>query len=788
MIELNLKKYLLTLIAFAISSFAFSQYHIKGLVFTENNEPLVSGNVLAYDIADSSFITGSLIVDGVFDLSLNKEQYVILKIRSLETADYYQNVSNLDGNNLIDLGKISLKESEDLKTVEVVAYVPLYEVEGTITKVNVQKTILAESLTPLDILKRSPGVVVKDDVITIIGRGSAVIYTDGQAVTVDQFNMIPVDQIIRIEIIKDPSSKYGSEARAIINVITKNYYREGTQVNIRQSVLLPTFLSSTSVGINFERKKWLLQAGYSATIGNTWSTRDRSTARAGAYQTELSLLEESAIQRHNVSFGTSYKLDSVSTITLEYQGSLTKVGVDINSTNKVTAAQLTEYNAYNEGVINLTNNSLIGNYKKKLDTIGSSLFIGAQYSGYSLGLEEKISEDISIDEVALGNKQRRIESNNWINLFSAQVDYEKVFNPLFSISAGTRYSNSINKGDLQMNNLVGSELLTVPNYSSTTEFQEHLFAAYSEANRQVGTFNFRAGLRFERTMAQGITTQENQTSLNRTYNWFIPSLLVSKKVNEFIGLNLSYNVYTGRPSYNELDPKVFYIDSLTSKQGNPLLLPQLDHSVKLAVNVGPLQLDATYYRSINAFKDITKEGLGGENSIVLFRENVDANRFYASATLPFQNKFATAYLNYSVNFDKVIGEYGDFSSIDLKPYHYVYLYAQLKVKRLVKVELIANYFSGRYDGIYHDSENYSVSIGLSKTFINDRLKCSILANDIFFTKRDAGTYYIGDYSVSYLDKSYTKNIRFSLSFNFGKLKERNYQSIDVGNDEKERIN
>ncbi len=788
MIESNLKKYLLTLIAFVICSFAFSQYHIKGRVFTENNEVLVSGNVLAYNIADSSFITGGIIVDGEFDLSPIKEQHILLKIKSLETADYYQNVSNLDGSTLIDLGKISLKKSEDLNTVEVIAYVPLYEVDGTVTKVNVQKTILAESITPLDILKRSPGILIKDDVITVIGRGNAIIYTDGQAVTIDQFNMIPVDQIIRIEIIKDPSSKYGSEARAIINVITKNYYREGTQVNIRQSVLLPTFLSSSSIGINFERKKWLLQAGYSATIGNTWSTINRSTERTGAYETELSLLEESAIQRHNANFGMSYKLDSTSAVTFEYQGSLTKVGVDINSMNRVTAAQLTTYDAFNEGAVNVTNNSLIGNYKKKLDTIGSTLFIGAQYSGYSLGLEEKISEDIFIDKIAVGNKQRRIESNNWINLFSGQVDYEKIFNPLFSISAGTRYSNSINKGDLQMNNLIGSELLIVPNYSSTTKFKEHLFAAYCEANKQVGTFNFRAGLRFERTIAQGITTQENQMSLNRTYNWFIPSLLISKKVNKFIGLNLSYNVYTGRPSYNELDPKVFYIDSLTSKQGNPLLLPQLDHSVKLAVNIGSLQLDATFYRSINAFKDITKEGLGGENSVVLFRENVDANRFYASATLPFQNKFATAYLNYSLNFDKVIGEYGDFSSIDLKPYHYIYLYGQVKVKRIVNIELIANYFSGRYDGIYHDLNSYSVSIGVSKTFLNDQLKCSILANDIFFTEREAGTYYIGDYSVSYLDKSYTKNIRFSLSFSFGKLKERSYQSIDVGNDEKERIN
>ena len=419
--------------------------------------------------------------------------------------------------------------------------------------------------------------------------------------------------------------------------------------------------------------------------------------------------------------------------------------------------------------------------------MGSSLFFGAQYSGYTLALEEQISEDISIDNISIGNKQRNIVSNNWIHLVSVQIDHQYFISSALSISSGIRYSNSTNKGDLNMLNQVEDELVFVPNYSSTTAFTEQLFAAYTELNLKAGSFDFRTGLRFERTDADGLTTQKDQTSLSRTYNWFIPSILISKQMNQYIGVNLSYNINTGRPSYNDLDPKVFYVDSLTSKQGNPLLLPQLDHSVKLAINLGQLQLDATYYRSVNAFKNITKEGLGGINSVVLYRENVDADRFYMSATMPFQKKFLTAYFNYAINWDKIIGEYGDFSSIDLKPNHYFYLYTQIKVKRIVNIEFIGNYFSGRFDGIYEDFNSYSLSIGLSRTFLKDQLKCSILANDIFFSERNAGTYYIGAYSVSYLDKSYSQYIRFSINFSFGKLKEQNYQSVDVGSDEKRRI-
>ncbi|MFT5601648.1 MAG: hypothetical protein ACI9N1_001895 [Flavobacteriales bacterium] len=787
MIKMNIIKSILVMAGVTLGSHIHSQYSIIGQVYTDNDEILVTGNVLSYRAIDSSFITGGTILNGIFELYQIEEEQIILKIKSLETIDLYINVTHSDSSSIIDLGRINVPTSMQLGEVEITGYIPLYELDGTTTKVNVEKTILGESVTPMEILKKSPGIIVKDDAISLIGRGNAIIYADGQQISSDQFNMIPVNQIIKIEIIKDPSAKYGSEAGAVINVITKNYYREGAQLNIRQSFLIPTLLSSTSIGLNFEKKKWLIQANYSGTIGNTWNTVIRNTERSGAYRTELNLEEESIIQKHNGSLGVSYKIDSNSTITFEYQGSIADIGVQVNSQNKVFSNQYTEYDAFNTGTVDLRNNSVIGNYKKSIDTLGSGFFIGMQYAGYYLGLEERISEDINIDNIPNGNKRRNIESNNTINLLSGQLDYQKFFTTTLSLSAGVRYSNSINTGDLSMNNLIGDELVFVPSYSSSTQFREHLIAGYGEINQKVGTFGIRAGLRFERTIAEGLTTQENQMSLSRTYNWFIPSILISKQLNEYVSLNLSYNINTGRPSYNDLDPKVFYIDSLTSKQGNPLLLPQLDHSIKLAANLGMLQLDATFYKSINAFKNITREGLGGVNSIVLFKENVNADRFYVSATLPYQNKIMSAYFNYSLNLDKVTGSQSDFSNIDLKPNHYFYFFAQLKVKKVVNIEFIGNYFSGRYDGIYRDQNSYGISIGLSKSFLNDQLKCSILANDIFFSERDAGTYYIGEYSVTYLDKSYTQYLRFSLNYSFGKLKERNYQSVDVGSDEKQRV-
>ncbi len=192
----------------------------------------------------------------------------------------------------------------------------------------------------------------------------------------------------------------------------------------------------------------------------------------------------------------------------------------------------------------------------------------------------------------------------------------------------------------------------------------------------------------------------------------------------------------GRPSYNDLDPKVIYIDSLTSKQGNPLLLTQRDHSITAALNLGPLRFDATYYHSFNAFKNVVKEGLTGDNSITLYRENTQADRLYATATLPIGNKKnINNYIYYLVGWDKILGEQANFGQIDLAPTHYVYLYSSIKFKDYFSLELIANYSSGRYDGIYNDISTYTVSAGMSKSFFNHNLTCSVFANDIFFSQR-----------------------------------------------------
>lgn len=768
---------------------AYSQnaYVLDGEILDSTGVPLEFGNLYIYNSSDSSIIEGTLITDGGFVSPVIKEPSVYIKITSFGYTDYFKSVNNVENADTVSIGTIYLVSDLTLGPVTVVGEIPIFENDGTTTIINVEKTILSASITPLEILKKSPGIMVNGSSVTVLGKGNAAIFLNGQKITVDQLNSIPVDLIVKFEIIRNPTARYDGDVAAVIKVITKNYHQEGTNISLRQSVTYPPFMSNSAFGVNFKKKKLSLNFNYGFTTGEKWNTRLQSTERTGLYTTNLDVLETTKIGSHIVSGGIGYELDSNQTITFGYSGAFNAIGIDVLSKNTITATQVSRYDVSNIGLINIQNNNFVANYTRSFDTLGSNLFVGAQYTMSGFGMYDSITEDITTDTIFLGRNRRRINAKNSFNIFSSQVDFEKHTSAKTSFAGGLKYSNAQTLGNFEMDNFSDNTWVGNPLFSSTTKFDENIYAAYSEFKTSWKSLKILVGLRYEHTDAKGTTTQQGQLSLDRSYNWLLPSVILSKNVHKKIKLTLSYTTSIGRPSYSDLDPKVFYIDSLTSKQGNPLLLPQRDHAIAAALNVGPMKLDVTYYRSINAFKDIVREGLTGDNSVTLYKENVDADRLYCTIGIPLKNKVSTTYIYYLIGWDKVIGDYGDFTTFNLAPSHYVYVYNQIKVKKLFNIEVTGSYSSGRFDGIYKDISTYDLSIGVSRTFFKKKLKCQLLANDVFFTQRTAGTYYIGDYSVNYLMKKSSRYLRLSLNYKFGRLKRDQNQLIEVGTDEQDRV-
>ena len=73
-----------------------------------------------------------------------------------------------------------------------------------------------------------------------------------------------------------------------------------------------------------------------------------------------------------------------------------------------------------------------------------------------------------------------------------------------------------------------------------------------------------------------------------------------------------------------------------------------------------------------------------------------------------------------------------------------------------------------------------------KELLNGKLKVNLDFNDIFHETRYDGQYTLGLTDIVYYNTMNTNNVRFSLTYNFGRLKKHNFSNKNVGEEETQR--
>ena len=117
--------------------------------------------------------------------------------------------------------------AELLNEVKIVAQKPFIEQEIDRTIVNVENSIVSAGATALEVLERSPGVVVdqQNDRLQLRGKAGVIVQIDGKQTYLSQTELMnllrntPSDNIEKIELITNPSAKYDAAGNSgIINI------------------------------------------------------------------------------------------------------------------------------------------------------------------------------------------------------------------------------------------------------------------------------------------------------------------------------------------------------------------------------------------------------------------------------------------------------------------------------------------------------------------------------------------------------------------------------------------
>lgn len=268
---------------------------------------------------------------------------------------------------------------------------------------------------------------------------------------------------------------------------------------------------------------------------------------------------------------------------------------------------------------------------------------------------------------------------------------------------------------------------------------------------------------------------------------FFPSLSLNYSLSKDLETNFSYAMKISRPTFQDLNPAIEYIDSLTYFQGNPELIPEIRHSATIKLVYRKMaSLGISYTRKNNLLAWYALQDPSNPTLTQVTQKNIDKSDILSvDAMLPYQNKRISCYLStgliYTISNDETSGV------TNLKrPMWYAYSGFDLSLPYGIKFNTNIRYFTKGIENIFYFDPVFRMDIGIRKAFLNDKLIANIMWNDIFKTD-DMNTYttinnrYIG-YNY-YFDRS---NISFSLSYRFNTKKSK-YQSRSSISAENQRI-
>jgi Outer membrane protein beta-barrel family len=769
---------------------------ISGKVVNASNERL-SGNVLVLSARDSAFIKGASFVDTAFLLTNINRPEVLLRISSLSFSDTVIRVV-YSGQSNVDLGAIMMRlNKKDAGTVTVIGKLPLvkYTTNGTF-EVNVANTVLSASSSVTEILSKSPNVIENNGQLSVFGKGEALIYLNGKQITSERLSSIPVSRIVKIEIIPNPSAKYDAEGKAVINIITKTKTEEGIMGTASQQVTYSDFAGTNTqsfLDLSYVNGKFSVVGNYSLLLGKNREFLHTTRTRPAASEYLKSDLTTDWRRRFNnysnYGLGVQYNVNSKSNISLAYSGYLENLGGYIGSKNAIiTNIDNSLYTSNIDKDDIKTNNSLTLNYNRTLDSLGSVLFVGTQYSHYNSDIGDFITENRTVNGVD-GIRQLKNNVDHNIYVSSTQGDFTKVFKGNKKLDAGAKFSyvNTESATNFYIAENGGVFILD-NNLSNNFKYTEKISAAYLSYSGAINKVNFGIGVRGEWTDYELNTSVSGGKALADNYFNLFPNLQLSTTVSKTVRLRFAYVSRISRPRYQALNPFVIYQDPFTTIEGNPNLIPEKTHAFEIGANYQKYDFRVGYNYTVDPIDAAALRGTS-PNSYVLKAINLDkGHSYFASLARTISLKWWTSVNTVNLSYNKLIDSKYNFGFVTPQPQIYLYSSNTFNVKDLFKIQLLAWYWGRKKYGLYDDFNRYLLTMGIEKDFLKNKLKLRLVANDIFKRTNASGIYSVGRTDIFY-DRTFNNGyFRFIATWNFGKLKKNNFRIKSTGQPENNRAN
>lgn len=775
----NVRKKVMVWMALAsMATFLSAQtYRLSGCVQDENRQPVEVANVLLKQAKDSAYITGMLTdTQGCFSFDQPLGEY-LLHITLIGSEDLYVPVV-LRGNK--NVGELTLKSSSALlDEVTVTAARPVIKRLVDRVVFDAHNTIASAGGSALDLLREVPGLQVGQNSIGIIGKGGIKVYINDRETKlsgdelIDYLRSYDASQILKVEVITTPPSKYDAAGNAgIINIRLKsrpkdyvggtasasysagekdNYGYGGVSLNLSKG-RVSSFLNGGTTQGNYETR----EKNYRYFPQNTWNSCADYTNYMNSFYlqggVDVSLERDWSAGMQAIYNHSAPKPGNALSWTEVYDASTAVLdSLLYSNSDKDTGSDRLNLNFHTD---------------KVWDDKGKKMTWDVDYlrdnRDENMGF---LSKTLLLDgtEIPGTNFDYNYLQHRKVDVVSSALDFILPFEK-YKITAGAKVSFTNTRNGINYD--TSDPTLVQDDYF---RYKEQIYALYADYSREYSErFFMQLGLRMEHTRTTGIS-EAKDTEDKHDYTRLFPTVYLLYSPTDGHALNFSFSNRISRPSQNMVNPFPFYQNKYTYACGREDLKPSYTYNAELGYTLkNNFNVSAYYSYSDDVFFQVVD--LDAETNVTSFLwENfMKTHAFGLNNSYTFRTKWLQAYAQHGVSYRRTTSSAVTTSSEE-KGWAYD---ASLRntfffnEKKTLLATLSGSYSSRQYQGIYLMSPTYSVSAGMLYRLLDNKLNLSLNVNNLFVSHSKLETMSNGLKIIADNQFSFT-SFRIGVSYTFG---------------------
>ncbi len=702
-----------------------------------------------------------------------------------------------------------IKSPGSMKGVVVTAIKPLVEVKADKTILNVEGTINATGSDAMELLRKSPGVLVdKDDNLSLSGKNGVQVYIDGRPSPLtgqdlaNYLRSIQSTNIESIELITNPSAKYEAAGNAgIINIRLKKNKSLGTNGSVNAGWNIGTH-SRYNAGftLNYRNKRINVFGNYSYNKGI-------SQNRLMIYRTVLdTLFDQHGIMKndndnHNFKAGADFFLNKQSTVGIMVNGTVSNPTASNYSSTPISYIPTGKVDrilvADNSSVLKRNNINTNLNYNYN-GADGKSLVLNADHGYYDINSNQfqpnyyyNPSGQNIINSVIYN-----IIAPTTFSVNSLKADWEQNFKKgKLGLGGKTGYVKTDN--DFQRYNVYGGSNELDKDRSNRFRNNENINALYVNYNRALKGVMIQAGVRMENTSSEGISNGLKnsgsgyvgaESSFKRAYTDFFPSAAITFNKNPMSQVGLSYSKRIDRPYYQDLNPFESKLDEYTFQKGNINLRPQytnsfgVSHTYKYKLNTA---LNYSHVKDLFTMLIDTAEG----SKAFLSKRNLATQDIVSlNISYPYRYKSYSIFANINTNYSHYEADYGPGRKVNINATGFSF-FAQnsLKFSKTWTAEISGFYNAPTiYQGSFKGKSLWAIDGGLQKQVMQGKGTLKASVSDVFKTLRFRGTSNFSGQRTVFQANWESRQFKLNFAYRFGSNQVKGARQRSTGTEEENK--